>query len=335
MSQEQHSHSGRKSVLLVHGRDFKPDNEALFDISVDAMRYGIQRDYPDCLAAFDAIEMGMSYYGDLTNALLTAQGKKYDENLDIGDRRNALRTLKEIPARKRFGIRQYDQLPGKSAIPEAIADTVYPVLGLCGLSMPIIGRLSRDFGEYLRGTSSYADDVRARLRDRLSELFDRGDHVMLISHGTGSAVAWDVLWQLSHDAQLRERHCEHKLDAWVSMGAPLGDRHVRNRLAGAREKSAARFPTNVIAWYNIAAEDDYTCHDKTLADDFKKMMKERVVSAVQDYRVFNHAVRYGRSNPHSSIGYYIHPRLAKIIADWIGPPPTPAIKAEQSISDTS
>jgi hypothetical protein len=46
-------------------------------------------------------------------------------------------------------------------------------------------------------------------------------------------------------------------------------------------------------------------------------MSQRLVSTVTDYRVFNHAVRYGRSNPHSSVGYYIHPRVSKIMADWI------------------
>jgi hypothetical protein len=43
---------------------------------------------------------------------------------------------------------------------------------------------------------------------------------------------------------------------------------------------------------------------------------QKRVSAVHDYRIFNLAVRYGKSNPHSSVGYYIHPRLTKIIADW-------------------
>ncbi|MCH8136156.1 MAG: hypothetical protein IIB77_09295 [Proteobacteria bacterium] len=46
-------------------------------------------------------------------------------------------------------------------------------------------------------------------------------------------------------------------------------------------------------------------------------MIQRLVSAITDYRVFNLALRYGRSNPHSSIGYYIHPRVSKIIADWM------------------
>jgi len=47
------------------------------------------------------------------------------------------------------------------------------------------------------------------------------------------------------------------------------------------------------------------------------MLQQRVVSAVNDYRIFNLAVRYGKSNPHSSIGYYIHPRMTKILGDWL------------------
>ena len=47
------------------------------------------------------------------------------------------------------------------------------------------------------------------------------------------------------------------------------------------------------------------------------MLQLRRVSFVKDYHVFNLAVRYGRTNPHSSVGYLIHPRMAKIIADWI------------------
>ena len=73
----------------------------------------------------------------------------------------------------------------------------------------------------------------------------------------------------------------------------------------------------MIAWDNVAAEDDYACHDNTLADDFRVMMEQRLVSAVSDYKIFNLAVRYGKSNPHSSIGYFIHPRISKILADWL------------------
>ena len=308
-----------RSVLFVHGRDFKPDRETLLDLSLSAVRAGLERDYPDCLQDFYGLHTDIAYYGDLNNELLAALGRPYDADLDIGDRRNALRALREIPARKRFGIRQYDRLPGKSAVPEFFADFIYPVLGLLGLTMPIISRLSRDFAVYLRRKTDFSEQVQERVRTRLCKMLDRGDHVMLLTHGSGSVVAYDVLWQLSHDPQLQERYGAAKVDMWVTLGAPLGDGRIRKRLAGATQKALEPFPTNVISWHNVAAEDDYTCHDKTLAEDFKEMMSQRLVSTVTDYRVYNHAVRYGRSNPHSSIGYYIHPRVSKIIADWMSP----------------
>lgn len=309
--------TSNRSLLLVHGRDFKPVEEAYMDISMAAIRAGIERDFPSQLDSFDNMQKSSAWYGDLNAEILLACGKNYDETLDIGDRRNALVVLREIRARKNFGIRQYDQLPGKSAVPEAIVDVLAPVLGAIGFFVQLIGLMCRDFARYFDHKSDYATKVRQRLRDRLCELLDRDDRIVLISHGTGSVVAYDVLWQLSHDPDFKEKYGDKKIEIWLTLGAPLGDSSIRKRLLGAKEKPSTKFPVNVIAWHNVAAEDDYTCHDNTCADDFKMMMQQRVVSAVHDYRVFNLAVRYGKSNPHSSIGYYIHPRTSKILADWL------------------
>jgi hypothetical protein len=307
----------KRSLLLVHGRDFKPSEEAYMDISTAALRSGIERDYPEALSAFDAMNKGMSWYGDLNAEILSAAGKQYDESLDIGDRCNALTALREISVRKKFNTRQYDQLPGKSALPEAIVDVFAPILGAMGLCVPMINSVSKDFARYFDRKSDYAMKVRDRLRMRLCELMERGDRIALLTHGTGSVIAYDVLWQLSHDPDLNAKYGDHKIELWMTLGAPLGDSNIRKRLLGAKESKSEKFPVNVIAWHNVAAEDDYTCHDNTLADDFKMMMQQRVVSAVHDYLIFNLSVRYGKSNPHSSVGYFIHPRVSKILADWL------------------
>jgi hypothetical protein len=306
-----------RSLLLVHGRDFKPAEEALFDISVSAIRSGIERDYPDHVDAYDALRKDMAYYGDLTNTFLESIGRHYDEQLDLGDRKNALTALRAIPARKRFGIRQYDRLPGKSAMREFLADLAAPLLGALGMTRWLINRVSRDFCEYLCDGDNYAAAIRQRVREKLCECLDRGDELLLVSHGMGCVVVYEVLWELSHLPEYQDRYASAKIDAWVTLGAPLGDNFIRKHLLGAGKEALAPFPTNVINWFNVSAEDDYSCHDNTLADDFKPMMAKRMVSAVHDYRIYNLAVRYGKSNPHSSIGYYIHPRVAKIIVDWL------------------
>ena len=316
-SLEDLSGAGDRSLILIHGRDFKPAAEAYLDLSMAAIRSGIERDYPDCVGLLDDSLRDVAWYGDLAADVLGKCGKSYDEELDISDRRNALAALREITPRKRFGIRQYDSLPGKSAVPEFVANFLAPAVGRVGLSGPMISAIAKDVACYFDHKSQYADKVRGRLLEKLRDQLDRGQRIALLTHGSGSVVAYDVLWQLSHDPDLQPQYNEKKIELWLTMGSPLGDRNIQKRLMGAQEKGSARFPANVVSWHNVSAEDDYTCYDNTLADDFKPMLQERLVSAVNDYKIYNLAVRYGKSNPHSSIGYFVHPRVTKILCDWL------------------
>jgi hypothetical protein len=303
--------------LLVHGRGFKPGPDDLHDLAMTGLRAGIERDFPDALGAFDDANCDLAYYGDLTSELLQSSGASYDEMLDVSDRRNVLSALRNIPTRKRFGIRHYDCLPGKSALNEFVADLAAPILSGIGLWMWCCQRFSTDFAEYLKNETSYTADVRARFREQLLPLLERGDQVAILAHGTGSVVAWDVLWELTHVGEYRDRVPDGKVDMLLTMGSPLGDATVQRRILGAGEKGSRRYPGNIVSWMNVSAEDDYTCHDKAVADDFSRMMQERLISSITDFAIYNHSVRYGKSNPHSSIGYYIHPRVSKILVDWL------------------
>ena len=87
--------SGQRSILFVHGRDFKPAKDVLAELCFGAVRAGIERDFPDHVARFDDTRSECAYYGDLTNELLGSRGHRFDESLDIGDRRNALAALRD------------------------------------------------------------------------------------------------------------------------------------------------------------------------------------------------------------------------------------------------
>lgn len=307
----------RRSILFVHGSDFKPPAEVFLDEASTALRSGVERDFPDNAELLESVGLELAYYGDLGNEFLRAHGKHYDEQLDIGDRRNALETLRKIPQRKRFGLRQYDSLRGKSAIPEAIADVASPLLGTLGLMMPLVSMVAKDFAIYLRGNTVFTEQVRERVRSKLCDMLNRGDQLLLMTHGTGCFIAYDVLWQLSHDERFNADYSGAKVDLWMTLGSPISDDQLRKRLLGARRSGKARYPTNVITWQNISAEDDYVCHDKTVANDLKKMMREHVISSINDHRIYNHTMRYGKSNPHCSLGYFIHPRVAKLVIEWL------------------
>lgn len=305
------------TVLLVHGRGFKPASGDLLELGTAAMAAGIARDCPDALQAFLGCDKRIGYYGDLSNDLLARGGAHYDGSLDLSDRKRALQELRALTRRKHFGVRRYDRLPGKSALPEFAADIGAPLLGAMGLGSLLVGRVAADLQEYWNEAGNYTARVRERVRSAIMHALDGGGRLLLVSHGTGCIVSYDVLWQLSHDEEYAPRYGRWKIDQWLTLGAPLGDSMVRRRLLGARERGRARYPTNVLVWQNVSAEDDFMCHDNTIRNDFKSMLKLRLISAIHDYHIHNLAVRYGRSDPHSSIGYLIHPRVSKIVVDWL------------------
>ena len=306
-----------RTLIYVHGRDFKPAAEDCLDLSVAAVQTGIERDFPNVLERFHSLDKRLAYYGDVTGEFLDAEGQRYDEALDVGDRRNALVNLKSIERKKNFGVNRYDRLPGKSAITEFAADVIAPVLGRLGFSNKLIAKVGIDLCEYWNKESEFAARICGRVKDTLCGALDSAEQVILVSHGTGCIVTYDVLWELSHDPRFAEQYNDKKVDLWLTLGAPLGDSMVQKRLLGYGQSGVARYPTNVVSWHNISAEDDFVSHDNTLADDFKSMLSQRQVSCIRDYRIYNMAVRYGKSNPHSSLGYLVHPRTAQVIADWL------------------
>lgn len=287
---------------------------------MEALRVGVERDYPDFADEFAALDKRIAYYGDITDEFLTSQGLRYDEMLDIGDRRNALIKLRSFERRKQFGVARYDRLPGKNAIPEFAADVFAPLLARLGLSKSLINKVGVDLAEYWNRDSDFGDRIRERVRSALCLALEYSDQVLLISHGTGCIVTYDVLWQLSHEPEFAERLRGRKIENWLTIGAPLGDSMVKRRLFGARRKGLERYPSNVVSWHNLSAEDDFVSHDNTLSDDFRKMLQLREVSSIRDYRIYNMTIRYGKSNPHSSLGYLVHPRTSQIIVEWLQQP---------------
>jgi hypothetical protein len=313
----QSDNNAGRTLIYVHGRNFKPAEAELKDICVAAIFASLERDFPEAIEKFAAVDRKIAYYGDLSNGFLRSEGKRYDETLDIGDRRNALRGLNGLAKRNDFGVGYYDRVPGKNAIAEFVATVAMPFLRMLGLSRKLISKIAMDLGEYWNQESDFGAQIRDRVRTAICESLNGDEHVMLISHGTGCIIAYDVLWQLSNDTEYQKQFANRKIDSWITLGAPLGDTTVRDQLLGAGEKGNKRFPSNVVSWHNVSAEDDYMSHDNTLADDFKYMLAQKQVSCIRDYQIYNLAVRYGKSNPHSSVGYLIHPRIAQIISDWL------------------
>ena len=300
-----------KTIVFVHGHHFKPARNQLASIWSDALRWGIERDYPEKAGVFDATRREMAYYGDLTGNFLTGKGSAYDERLDVADRLNAFASLQGRTKRKKFKRFEYENLPGKTAIKEMLADVGSPLLGSLGLEKRAISKLLPEMVEYWSQGSTYGAATRERVGTVLTEILNRSDELMVVAHCMGAVVTYDVLWELSRSL------AGHKVDVLLTLGCPLGNKTVQTKLAGYGQSGVERYPTNILSWTNIAAEDDFVCHDKTIADDYRAMLNHQLISSISDFRIYNMAIRYGKSNPHSSIGYLVHPRVSKLLADWL------------------
>lgn len=308
----------RKTLIFIHGRGFKPAERDLEALWTQALRAGLERDAPDRVAAFDRAERTLVYYGDEIRRVLESAGRVYDDALDLEDLKASLGSLRALTKTKQFRREHYERLPGKTPLKEFLADVGAPALTLLGLRDRVLNRFVPELTDYWRAEGSTIRAVDHRARSVLEAALERGDDVMLVSHCLGSVIAFNALWAISRQKRDAGDGPRGKVRNWITLGAPLSDDSVRARLDGARLPARERYPDNVVAWFNVAAEDDYVCHDKSAADDFKPMLEQRLISRIEDLRIYNLALRYGQSNPHCAMGYLIHPRMTRLLAEWLG-----------------
>jgi hypothetical protein len=310
-----------KTLILVHGRGFKPGKAELEALWLEALRSAVTRDFADPLPAWRLCRREFVYYGDEVGSVLERTGRQYDAALDLADLKNTLVSLAALAKTRQFRREHYERLPGKSPLKEFLADIGAPALSVLGLKDRAVGRFLPELLDYWRPDGSAISAADARLCDTIGDAIERGDDILLVSHCIGSVLAYNALWALSRGGY-RDGRCAHgKIALWLTLGSPLGDETVKHRLADGGADRRSRYPNNIVAWINVAAEDDFVCHDQRIADDYHTMLDERLLSHLEDVRIYNMAMRYGRSNPHNVLGYLMHPRVSQFVGRWLGSAP--------------
>jgi hypothetical protein len=140
-----------------------------------------------------------------------------------------------------------------------------------------------DLARYCENQQGVADRARELLKLRLRAAAEAERPILLIAHSMGSVIAYDSLWQLSHEdgAQL-------EIDTWLTLGSPLGQRYLRKRLLGHAESGHKRYPANVRHWVNLAAVGDLTAIDPSLANVFGEMLERHLLEASDDLAGVNY-----------------------------------------------
>ncbi len=300
------SGSSNNHIIMIHGRGAKPGSDALLELWSRALQLGLERDAPDKLEAYEASQKHMVYFADQLSEFAE---EGFNESLDLDNRRQNLAELAARRKSKGFRRKHYEALPGKTPVKEFAMDLSASV-GLGGLATR---RILPELTHYWQDRDGWATRLRAELSEQISTALAGGGRVLILSHCIGSVLAWDSLWQVSHERQVSD----HRVTRWITFGSPLAANSVRNKLLGHDEKGVRRYPTVLNVWHNVAAEDDYVSHDKTVANDFNDMLKRRLIGDIRDHTIYNLSVRYGRSNPHSSAGYLIHPCTSELLAQWL------------------
>lgn len=169
----------------------------------------------------------------------------------------------------------------------------------------------RDLRRYVQDQDGIAEHTREMLKLPLRAACKSGRPVLLIAHSMGSVIAYDSLWQMTHNERDRCR-----VDLLLTMGSPLGQNYLQKRIKGHAESGEARYPNNIRRWTNLAAVGDLTAIDPRLGNDFGEMVELGLVESIDDKDLFNYFRLDGQLNVHAEYGYLANSVTGSVVANW-------------------
>jgi hypothetical protein len=169
-----------------------------------------------------------------------------------------------------------------------------------------------EINRYFDNTDNVAWEIRNILKQKLRPLIEKKEPILLIGHSLGSVIAYDTLWELSHQEGLHV-----KVD-FLTVGSPLGMHYVQRRLMGMNGNGEKSYPRLIRHWINLSSEGDIVALERNFNNSFKHRLKLGLVKSIEDH---SHSIyNYYRSDAgldcHRSYGYMVNPAVGSIIAEW-------------------
>lgn len=170
----------------------------------------------------------------------------------------------------------------------------------------------REIKNYFDNGNNVAADIRKLLKHVLRPLLEKKEPILLIGHSLGSVIAYDTLWELTHQEGLHG-----KVD-FLTIGSPLGMHYVQRHLMGLNAHGRKSYPGMIRHWVNLSSEGDITALNRNFHNAFKAMREQGVVESIEDHcqGIYNFFRTDKGLNSHRSYGYLVNPAVGSIIADW-------------------
>ena len=160
-------------------------------------------------------------------------------------------TLDELKARPRTDLLDqdvYNDLPGKTALKDAIVDAVAGIAALFRVSQPLIQKVAPDMEHYWDPDSEYGTNVRFPMIQPLKDAMDGGDDIVVIAHSLGAMISYDTFWKFCRIGEYRPNYTDKKIDLFITIGSPLADETVKRNLKGAHLRDGRKYPSNISRW---------------------------------------------------------------------------------------
>lgn len=169
-----------------------------------------------------------------------------------------------------------------------------------------------EISRYFNNTDNVAREVRGLLKEALCPLLEHHEAVLLIGHSFGSAIAYDTLWELSHQDGVKG-----KVD-FLTLGSPLGLHYIQRRLLGMKGRKERKYPDQIRYWVNFSAEGDLVALNRRFNKTFRQMLELGLVESIEDhYQGIYNIFRSDQGlDCHRAYGYMVSPAVGNVIADW-------------------
>ena len=290
-----------KTIIFIPGKNPKPPAEAHTALLKRTLLEGVRRASPDLFEAFDK---GLDFRLIAWNLLY------YDVEKDPGRDLLWIDNLINIHGPSDEDIKQANSWHKK------LIRLSYNIADLLPQLLRLMPREIRENAEglkrYFQNSDNVACKIRALLKQSIIEAQEQGHQILLIGHSMGSVIAYDTLWELSHEV----RH-PARVDL-LTLGSPLGMRYVQRRLQGYQHTGRQRYPVNIRTWSNLSSVGDVVAVDRHFHDDFAEMLELGVIEKIEDHceGIYNYFHNEQGLNCHRSYGYLVNPAVGSLIADW-------------------